>query len=73
MATAGLGTGGRVDAEWKQQSEKPVAGTSQVFGRAAWQQSPQRTTPATAGQTTPRARRRRKKTAHGFNDQEVRS
>ncbi len=68
-----MGAAGGVETEWKQQSEKPVAGIPQGFerfgalSRAAWceppQQSPQRTVPARAGQTTPSARRARKRTA----------
>jgi hypothetical protein len=50
------GRSGRVEAEWKQQREKPVVGMLQLCGRL-WQQSPQERALATTGPPTPSARR----------------
>jgi hypothetical protein len=50
---------GRVEAEWKQQREKPVPGVPQVLVRPL-QQSPHETAPATTGQRMPSATSPRK-------------
>ena len=52
------GRSGRVEAEWKQQTENPVAGMLQSLVRLS-QQSPQETARATTGQRTPSTRRTR--------------
>jgi hypothetical protein len=49
----GGGGAGRVEAEWKQQREKPVVGTLPQGLVRPLQQSPQETAPATTGQRTP--------------------
>jgi hypothetical protein len=61
MKLAG-GRGGRVEAEWKQQREKPVTGTPQALVRLR-QQSLWGTAPATAGQRMPSRTRARKSNA----------
>jgi hypothetical protein len=53
------GNSGRVETEWRQQRENPVVGMPQGLGRSLPQQSRQDTAPATAGQSTPVARRAR--------------
>jgi hypothetical protein len=60
-APAGGGSG-RVEAEWKQQREKPVAGMPQVFVRLL-QQLARGSAPATAGQRMASRTRARKREA----------
>jgi hypothetical protein len=61
------GRTGRVEAEWKQQRENPVAGMPQALVRLR-QQSARGTAPATTGQRMPRKTRARKSDAERRRD-----
>jgi len=64
------GRSGRVEAEWKQQREKPVAGMPQVLVRLL-QQHGRGNAPATAGQRMASRTRARKKKAEHLRDMRV--
>jgi hypothetical protein len=64
------GRTGRVEAEWKQQREKPVAGMPQALVRLR-QQSARGTAPATTGQRMPSPTRARKSNAERRRDMSI--